>query len=88
MEFQETVLKRRMVRNFADRPVAPEIIDRILDLTRHAPSAGFTQGQSFIVVTDPQTKKSRRRNMRRGGIRQKRIRSIHLESAGVVDSMH
>ncbi len=58
MEFQDIVLKRRMVRNFADRPVDPAIIERILDLTRHAPSAGFTQGQSFIVVTSPETKKS------------------------------
>jgi nitroreductase len=56
MEFRDAVLKRRMVRNFADTPVAPEVIDRILDLARHAPSAGFTQGQSFIVVTRPDLK--------------------------------
>ena len=57
MEFRDVVLKRRMVRNFADKSVDPELIERILDLTRHAPSAGFTQGQSFIVVTDPEKKK-------------------------------
>jgi nitroreductase len=58
MEFRDVVLKRRMVRNFVDKPVDPIIIDRILELTRHAPSAGFTQGQSFIVVTRPETKKA------------------------------
>jgi nitroreductase len=58
MEFQDVILKRRMVRNFADKPVDPASIDRILELTRHAPSAGFTQGQSFIVVTDPEKKKA------------------------------
>jgi len=58
MEFRDTVLKRRMVRNFADKPVDPAIIDRILELARHAPSAGFTQGQSFIVVTRPELKKA------------------------------
>ena len=58
MEFRETVLKRRIVRNFADRLVDPAVIDRILDLTRHAPSAGFTQGQSFIVVTSPEKRKA------------------------------
>jgi nitroreductase len=58
MEFRETVLKRRMVRNFADKPVDPPIIDRILELTRHAPSAGFTQGQSFIIVTSPELRKA------------------------------
>jgi nitroreductase len=56
MEFREIVLKRRMVRNFADRPVDPAIIERVLELARHAPSAGFTQGQSFVVVTRPELK--------------------------------
>lgn len=51
MEFHNLVLKRRMVRNFTDEPVAPELVQQILDLARHAPSAGFTQGQSFVVVT-------------------------------------
>ena len=58
MEFKDTVLRRRMVRNFSDQPVAPEIIRRIIELTRHAPSAGFTQGQSFIVVTQAETKQA------------------------------
>jgi nitroreductase len=58
MEFSEVVLKRRMVRNFADTPVAPEVVDRILDLARHAPSAGFTQGQSFVVVTRPEIRQA------------------------------
>ena len=57
MEFRDVVLKRRMVRNFADKSVDPGLIERILDLSRHAPSAGFTQGQSFLVVTDPEKKK-------------------------------
>lgn len=52
MEFNEVVIKRRIVRNFTDEPVPRETVQRMLDLTRHAPSAGFTQGQSFIVVTD------------------------------------
>jgi nitroreductase len=56
MEFRDVVLKRRMVRNFADRPVDPQTIGRILELTRHAPSAGFTQGQAFVVVTQPETR--------------------------------
>jgi nitroreductase len=58
MDFRDVVLKRRMVRNFAADPVDPAVIDRILDLARHAPSAGFTQGQSFIVVTRPDLKQA------------------------------
>lgn len=57
MEFVDVVLRRRMVRNFADTPVAPEVIDRMLELACHAPSAGFTQGQSFVVVTRPDLKR-------------------------------
>lgn len=53
MEFADVVLKRRMVRHFTDEPVAQGVIERMLDLASHAPSAGFTQGQSFIVVTKP-----------------------------------
>jgi nitroreductase len=58
MDFSEVVRKRRMVRHFADTPVAPEVVDRILDLARHAPSAGFTQGQAFVVVTQPETRRA------------------------------
>ncbi len=58
MEFKDTVLKRRMVRNFADKPVDPQIIQRIVELARHAPSAGFTQGQSFVVVTGAELKQA------------------------------
>jgi nitroreductase len=57
MEFEEVVRKRRMVRHFTDEPVDAAAIDRILDLAKHAPSAGFTQGQSFVVVTEPEMKK-------------------------------
>jgi nitroreductase len=51
MQFREVVVKRRMVRNFSDKPVDTLVIERILDLARRGPSAGFTQGQDFIVIT-------------------------------------
>lgn len=57
MEFADVVKKRRMVRNFTSDPVDPAAIDRILDLARRAPSAGYTQGQSFVVVTNPETRR-------------------------------
>lgn len=41
-----------MVRNYADRPVADDALDRILERAQKAPSAGFSQGVSFVVVTD------------------------------------
>jgi nitroreductase len=51
MEFQDVVRKRRMVRRFhADRPVPKESLDRILHNATRGPSAGFSQGQAFLVL--------------------------------------
>lgn len=58
MEFVDVVRRRRMVRHFTGEPVAPEVIARIVALARQAPSAGFTQGQSFVVVTRPETRRA------------------------------
>lgn len=56
MEFRDVVRRRRMVRNYTNQRVAPEAIDRILKAARKAPSAGFSQGQRFVVVTDATTR--------------------------------
>lgn len=58
MDFEAVVRRRRMVRNFTDEPVDPAQVERILALTRHAPSAGFTQGQSSVVVTSSESKQA------------------------------
>jgi nitroreductase len=58
MEFSDVVRRRRMVRHFTAEPEAPEAVERMLDLAKHAPSAGFTQGQSFVVVTRPELKRA------------------------------
>lgn len=56
MDFEEIVRKRRMVRHFQDEPIPEAVLLRILDLARHGPSAGYTQGQDFILVTDPEAR--------------------------------
>jgi nitroreductase len=50
MEFQDVVRRRRMVRNFEDRPVPPKTVERILANARRGPSAGFSQGFEFLVL--------------------------------------
>lgn len=45
-----------MVRSFTDEPVAAEVIRRIMDVARRGPSAGFSQGVEFVVVTDEETR--------------------------------
>jgi len=54
MEFSTVVRRRRMVRNFdPDRPVPAELVDRLLEHAIRAPSAGFSQGWAFLVLTEP-----------------------------------
>jgi nitroreductase len=50
MEFQDVVRKRKMVRRYADRRVDPAVVDRMLSNAVRAPSAGFSQGWSFLVL--------------------------------------
>lgn len=46
-----------MVRNFQQKSVPIKVVERILRLAQHAPSAGFSQGWAYVVVTDVQMKK-------------------------------
>ena len=50
MEFQDVVRKRRMVRSFEERPLAQEVVARILRNAQRAPSAGYSQGFEFLVL--------------------------------------
>ena len=50
MEFQDVVRRRRMVREFTDEPVSDESVQRILRNAVRGPSAGFSQGQVFLVL--------------------------------------
>jgi nitroreductase len=43
-----------MVRSFTDEPVPVEALERILDLARRGPSAGYSQGVEFVLVVDAQ----------------------------------
>ena len=43
-----------MVRSYTGGPVDPAAVERIAEAGRRAPSAGFAQGQTLVVVTDPQ----------------------------------
>lgn len=54
MEFERVVHKRRMIRAFKPKPIPYEKIRRILELAQHYPSAGFSQGMAFILVTEPE----------------------------------
>src|SRR5918997_3127364 len=56
MDFETVVKRRRMCREFLDRDVPQEKIDRILDLGSRYPSAGHTEPQEFIAVHNQRIK--------------------------------
>jgi nitroreductase len=52
MEFGEVLRRRQMIRSYdAARTVPPAAIDAVLAAALRAPSAGFTQGISFLVLS-------------------------------------
>ena len=58
MEFQDTIQKRRSIREFRDEPVSNEKLRRVLEAARLAPSAGNRQPWKFVVVKDVNKRKA------------------------------
>jgi nitroreductase len=54
VEFRDVVLRRRMVRKFEQKPIPEDVLRRVLDVARHAPSGGFSQGFDFVVLAKPE----------------------------------
>ena len=52
MEFQDVIRRRRMVRRFRPDPVPAHSVDRLLHNATRGPSAGFSQGQAFLVLRE------------------------------------
>jgi nitroreductase len=52
VEFRDILARRRMHRAFLPDPIPEEQIERIAGVIRRAPSGGFSQGGSIVVVTD------------------------------------
>ena len=57
MEFVDVVMKRRAVRRFEEGGVGRDVIERIARLAQRSPSAGFSQGQRLVVVTEPERRR-------------------------------
>jgi len=52
MDVWEAISTQRAVREFADRPIREDALDRIVRAGRRAPSSNNHQRRSFIVCTD------------------------------------
>jgi nitroreductase len=57
MQFDELVMGRRTIRRFEDAPVERDVLEKIARLGQHVPSAGFSQGQRVVIVTDPEQRR-------------------------------
>jgi nitroreductase len=57
MELRDILRQRRMHRAFLPEPIPREQIERIAGVIRHAPSGGFSQGGSIVVITDDEVKR-------------------------------
>jgi len=57
MDFNEVIKRRRSIRKFKEDSLSAEVLERILEAGRWAPSAGNSQPWRFIVVTDADVKR-------------------------------
>lgn len=57
MEFHETIRQRCSVRSYTDKPVDDEVLRRILEAARLAPTARNRQEWKLVIVTDAEKRK-------------------------------
>lgn len=57
MDVLEAVATRRSIRKFTGEAVPDELLDKVLEAARLAPSTSNTQSWKFKVVTDPATRR-------------------------------
>ncbi|MGZ4352325.1 MAG: nitroreductase family protein [Gaiellaceae bacterium] len=55
-DFKEILARRRMTRSYSPEPVERATVERIVRVVRRAPTAGHSQGQRLLVVTDAATR--------------------------------
>ena len=58
MDVLEAIKRRRSIRAFQKSDVAPEIVEKLIDAARWAPSAGNIQPWEFIIVRNPEIKRN------------------------------
>jgi nitroreductase len=56
VELRDILARRRMVRAYESESVPRDAVERIVSSVRRAPSAGYSQGQRLLVVTEQGTR--------------------------------
>ena len=75
MDVLEAVKRRRSIRAFKHQDVSEEIVEKLVDAARWAPSAGNIQPWEFIIVRKPEIK---------GRLAEAALRQSFVEEAPVV----
>jgi len=57
MDVKEAIIRRRSIRAFVSKPIPEDVLNRLLDAARMAPSAKNRQEWRFIVVCDAEARK-------------------------------
>jgi coenzyme F420-0:L-glutamate ligase/coenzyme F420-1:gamma-L-glutamate ligase len=83
LSLETAIAGRRSVRHFADRPVAPEAIDAVIETACLAPAPHHTRPWRFVVLSpDARARlaeamgRAWRRDLRRDGVEQGRIDAL------------
>ncbi|MEY9865108.1 5,6-dimethylbenzimidazole synthase [Peribacillus sp. B2I2] len=71
----KAIYNRRDIRSFLPKPISKDVLRRILDAAHHAPSVGFMQPWSFIVISSQETKNS----LAWAADKERRALAIHYE---------
>ncbi len=58
MDFSDVLARRRMVRNYTDEPIDPDILEQVAGAAFRAPSAGNSQALGVVVITDSDTRRA------------------------------
>lgn len=58
MNFYELIRRRQSTRKFVDRSIDREVLERIVEAARLAPSAVNSQPWHFVVVDDPEVRRA------------------------------
>ncbi len=56
MDVFEAIKGRRSIRQFTDEPIGKDVLEKLLDAARWAPTASNQQRWRFVVVTSPSVK--------------------------------
>lgn len=58
MEVDDAISRRRSIRKYLDQPLDWELIGKVVDAGRLAPSSGNLQPWKFVAVTEPERRKN------------------------------